>query len=145
MNARRPGRRRIDKGATMYCEACGAEAETRHVTFYQNIGALVIRFSNTVDGHLCKSCIHGYFWSMTTVNLLLGWWGVISFLLNPFFILNNVIRYLGCLGMKPPGKAAGGHQDGRPTHRVPASEECYLCGRPLRPEERASRVCKDCS
>jgi hypothetical protein len=132
----------------VYCQACGVEAETRHVAFYQNIGALVVRFSKTVEGDLCKSCIHGCFWSMTTVNLLLGWWGVISFILNPFLILNNVIRYLGCLGMKAPaqtparGEAA---KDARPKSRAAAAETCYLCGRALRPEERTSRVCQACS
>lgn len=133
----------------MYCEACGVEAETRHVTFYQNIGALVVRFSNTADGYLCKSCIHKYFWSMTMTSLLLGWWGIISFIVNPFFILNNIIRYLGCLGMKAPGQTPA--RDERmeaarsPTPRAADAEECYHCGRPLQPEERGSRVCRECS
>jgi hypothetical protein len=131
----------------MRCEVCGVEAETRHVTFYQNIGALVVRFVSTVEGHLCKSCIHSHFWSMTLVSLLLGWWGVISFLLNPFFILNNLIRYLLCLGMKPPSRTPARDETARaaPTPRAPSHDGCYLCGRPLRPEERQSRVCRDCS
>jgi hypothetical protein len=128
----------------MRCEVCGVEAETRHVTFYQNIGALVVRFPSTVEGNLCKSCIHSHFWSMTTVSLLLGWWGVISFLLNPFFILNNLIRYLLCLGMKPPSRTPA-RDEGPPTCRAASGDECYLCGRPLRPEDRPSRVCRDCS
>jgi hypothetical protein len=79
---------------------------------------------------------------MTLVSLLLGWWGVISFLLNPFFILNNLIRYLLCLGMKPPSQSPA--RDA-PTPRVASDGGCYHCGRPLRPEERQSRVCRDCS
>src|SRR5262249_4290602 len=137
------------KGVSMYCQACGFEAETRHVAFYQNVGVLIVRFSNTAEGNFCKPCIHSYFWSMTTISLFFGWWGVISFFLNPFFILNNVIRYLGCLGMKSPAQNAPlreGAEDARPTTlRAPAADECYLCGRPLRPEERASRVCRACS
>jgi hypothetical protein len=134
----------------MYCEECGVKAETREVTFYQNIGALIVRFSSTAEGHMCKSCIHKHFWSMTGVSLLLGWWGVISFLLNPFLILNNVIHYLGCLGMKAPAQSAargeGAEDARRPTPGAAAADgECYLCGRPLRPEERPSRVCKACS
>src|SRR4051812_18696082 len=86
----------------MYCESCGVEADTRHVAFYQNIGALIVRFSSSAEGYFCKPCIRRYFWSMTTVNLLLGWWGIISFIINPFLILNNILRFLGCLGMKDP-------------------------------------------
>ena len=130
----------------MYCEACGVEAETRYVAFYQNIGALVIRFSSTAAGHFCKPCIHRYFWSMTTVSSLLGWWGVISFILNPFLILNNVIRYVGCLAMNSPVQAPARGEGARPaTPRVGTEDGCYLCGRALRPEERQSRVCQFCS
>ncbi len=85
----------------MICQLCGVEAPTKHVAFYQNIGALVLRFYKSVDGNLCKSCIHKTFWKFTLVNLFLGWWGVISFILTPFLILNNLIRYLICLGMDP--------------------------------------------
>src|SRR5262249_37550116 len=30
-----------------------------------------------------------------------GWWGLISLILTPCFILNNTVRYLLCLGMPP--------------------------------------------
>jgi hypothetical protein len=85
----------------MICQACGVEAPTKYVAFYQNIGALVIRFSQSVEGDLCKSCIHRYFWKYTAVNMGLGWWGMISLVLTPFFLLNNTARYVMCLGMDP--------------------------------------------
>ena len=85
----------------MICQACGVEAPTKHVAFYRNIGLLVMRFTNSAEGHLCKSCIHKYFWQYTLTDLLLGWWGVISFIITPFLILNNIVRYLLCLGMDP--------------------------------------------
>jgi hypothetical protein len=85
----------------MICQSCGIEAPTKYVAFYQNIGALLVRFSKSVEGELCKSCIHRYFWSFTGVNLFFGWWGTISFLVTPFFVLNNVFRYLTCLPMPP--------------------------------------------
>lgn len=85
----------------MICQICGREAPTKHVVFYQNIGAVVMRFSRTVDGNLCKSCIHQHFWKFTLTNLTLGWWGMISICVTPFFILNNVFRYVFCLGMQP--------------------------------------------
>jgi hypothetical protein len=90
----------------MICQDCGIEAPTKYVAFYQNIGALVVRFSKSIEGNLCKSCIHKYFWEFTGTNLVLGWWGMISLILNPFFILNNTGRYIFCLGMKPVPEGA---------------------------------------
>ncbi|MBI3408011.1 MAG: hypothetical protein HY040_06600 [Planctomycetes bacterium] len=83
----------------MICQACGIEAPTKYVSFHQNVGALVVRFSKSTEGQLCKSCIHKHFWSMTGTTFVLGWWGTISFVITPFFLLNNTIRYITCLGM----------------------------------------------
>ena len=85
----------------MICQVCGVEAATKHVAFHQNIGALVMRYYKHVEGDLCKSCIHRFFWKFTLVNLFLGWWGMISLIVTPFFILNNLVRYILCLGMEP--------------------------------------------
>ncbi len=85
----------------MFCQNCGVEAPTRHVAFYQNIGAVVVRFGKSVKGDLCKDCIQQIFTRFTLINLLLGWWGVISFILNPFLIINNLVRYIGALSLEP--------------------------------------------
>ena len=91
----------------LICQKCGVEAPTRYVSFSQNIGALFMRFHKTLSGELCKKCIHENFWSMTGTTLLLGWWGTISFVITPFFLLNNIGRYVLCLRMPPvpPGAA----------------------------------------
>jgi hypothetical protein len=89
----------------MICQACGIEAPTRQVAFYQNIGALVVRFNKSIEGKLCKSCIHKYFWQLSGTTFFLGWWGTISFILTPFFLVNNIARYSVCLFM--PGVPAG--------------------------------------
>src|SRR5215470_18028960 len=65
----------------MYCEVCGVDAPTKHVSFHQNIGLLVMRFYRGCTGNLCKSCIHKTFWTYTAVNMTLGWWGIISLIL----------------------------------------------------------------
>lgn len=75
------------------------EAATKQVAFHQNIGAVFARFSESVEGRLCKGCIHRHFWRMTMTTLFGGWWGTISFLVTPFFLLHNVARYVCCLGM----------------------------------------------
>jgi hypothetical protein len=82
-----------------YCQSCGREAPTKYVEFYQNIGVLVARFQRGVRGQLCKSCIHKHFWTLTGLTLITGWWGIISFIMNWFFLFNNIGRYLACLGM----------------------------------------------
>ncbi len=85
----------------MICQACGVEAPTKYVAFYQNIGALVMRITTSMEGNLCKSCIHEKFWRMTSITLLIGWLGMISLLLAPLIVLNNIFRYLFCLTMEP--------------------------------------------
>ena len=81
----------------MHCQACRQEVpETRHVTFYQNIGLLILRFPSSVQGHFCKGCIHHYFWKMTLISLVAGWWGVISLITNCFFVINNIAQYVPC-------------------------------------------------
>jgi len=83
----------------MICQDCGIEAPTKYVSFHQNIGALVMRFSKSVNGNLCKSCIHKHFWSMTGITFVAGWWGTISLIITPFILLNNMGRYVFCLPM----------------------------------------------
>ncbi len=90
----------------MICQSCGIEAPTKQVAFYQNIGALVMRFSRSVDGLLCKNCIHKNFWKMTLTTLVFGWWGMISLIVTPFFLLNNIFRYLCSLPMSPVPEGA---------------------------------------
>jgi hypothetical protein len=98
----------------MICQDCGVEAPTKHVSFHQNVGALVMRFSKSIEGQLCKSCIHKRFWSMTGTTLVCGWWGTVSFIVTPLFILNNFGRYLTCLSMEPvpPGATRPTLSDG---------------------------------
>ena len=84
------------------CESCGARAPTQYVEFYQNIGAAVLRFHKSVKGNLCKVCIERYFWPFTGKTFLFGWMGVISLVLYPFVLLNNIVRYLGVLRLATP-------------------------------------------
>ena len=83
----------------MKCQHCDAAAPTRQVVFRQNIGLFLIRFPSRVEGAFCKPCIHRLFWRMTLINLVAGWWGIISFFANIIFILGNIGTYIQCLGM----------------------------------------------
>lgn len=103
----------------MICQLCGVEAPTKHASFHQNIGLLVLRFHQSVEGQLCKSCIHKEFWKKTLVNLTLGWWGFISLIVTPFFILNNVVRYAMCATLAPvPAGAVPPSLDDRAIERL---------------------------
>jgi hypothetical protein len=81
----------------MICQSCGKTAPTTYVAFYWNKGALFIRWYKYIKGEMCKSCIHQHFWEYTLINVTLGWWGVISLCVTPFFIINNVVRYIAAM------------------------------------------------
>jgi hypothetical protein len=86
------------------CQGCGVEAPTKFLEFHQNIGALVVRFSKTYRGNLCKRCAHKYFWQASATTLFLGPWGTISLVLAPAYLINNIVRYVTALTM--PGVPA---------------------------------------
>jgi hypothetical protein len=88
--------------AETLCKSCGAQAPTKYVKFYQNIGLVFARQWAKVDGNLCRRCIGAYFRSYTLTTLFLGWWGLISFFVTPLILLNNITRYLLSLGLPEP-------------------------------------------
>ncbi|HVX86200.1 MAG TPA: hypothetical protein VH253_15560 [Phycisphaerae bacterium] len=81
------------------CQACGRNAPTKHVRYYQNIGMLFMRQLRTVDGSFCKRCSRHFFLKLTGLTLVTGWWGLISAIMNPFLIINNVVRFVGTLSL----------------------------------------------
>lgn len=85
-----------------YCQSCFLPAETKYVEFHENIGMVFMRQHRAVKGNLCKSCIDYYFWNLTGKTMLLGWWGIISFIVTPFILLNNLFRFIFTTGMKKP-------------------------------------------
>lgn len=77
-----------------YCQRCLKNRPTKKVTFTQNIGMLVMRQYKELKGRFCMECIHQVFWSMTITTIFLGWWGVISLIITPFLLLNNIGHYI---------------------------------------------------
>lgn len=77
-----------------YCQVCGRITPTEKLTFYQNIGALVIRFSRSIKGNICVACAEHFFWRFTGMTLIFGWWGVISFFLTPLILISNLWNYI---------------------------------------------------
>jgi len=76
------------------CESCGAVGPVGRVEFHQNIGALIVRFHKSVKGNVCPACAKKHFQELTLITLFGGWWGVISFFMTPFILVNNLLQYL---------------------------------------------------
>ena len=85
-----------------YCQSCGLPVETKYVEFYENVGMVFMRQHRSAKGKFCKPCIEYYFWNFTGKTMLIGWFGVISFIVTPFIILNNSLRFIFSAGMKKP-------------------------------------------
>jgi len=91
---------RIEMNTTASCcQTCQRNAPVKYVEFYQNIGAVIMRFHKSIKANMCKSCIHKYFWQYTLTTLAIGWLGYISIFVAPVFIVMNICRYLPCLTM----------------------------------------------
>lgn len=90
----------------MPCQACRRNVPTRYFEFYQGIGMLVVRTTRSVKGNLCRRCAKRYFWKLNSMTLLTGWWGMISFVSNIVYIINNVARYMGALTLPDGGDGA---------------------------------------
>lgn len=79
------------------CQICGNMRHTKPVTYYRNVGMLVVRRTYTVKGELCRTCIHKYFWQFAWKNILFGPWGMISLIMAPIYLIQNTWQYLAAL------------------------------------------------
>src|ERR1044071_83811 len=85
----------------MICQACRIEAPTKYVEFYQNMGFLIMRTHKSIKGNMCKKCINKYFFEFTLITIGIGWLGMISLIIAPIYVINNIVRYLMCLSLPP--------------------------------------------
>jgi len=85
----------------MLCESCRRDAALRDAEFFMNIGAIIMRFHWSKKGRMCSPCIHSTFWMYTLGTMLLGWWGIISFLVTPFLLIMNIFTYSIVFFAKP--------------------------------------------
>jgi hypothetical protein len=75
------------------CQACQRAVATRRVTLMQNIGFVVARSSKTFTGELCRDCGVRMAKEYTLITFFFGWWGVISFILTPIFLIGNIVSW----------------------------------------------------
>ena len=112
----------------MACEACGKNAPTKEVRFMANIGLIFFRFETGEEGRMCKSCIHGSFFKHQAICMFLGWWGIISFFFNIFFVFSNLLEWIFALGMKSGNSA--------PSSRAPSNSAVDQAIKPFASEIR---------
>jgi hypothetical protein len=91
---------------SVLCQSCGIEAPLKYVRINSNIGMLVARRTQYTRGFLCRPCIQKQFWKHTLTNVTLGWWGMISIVVTPIYIVTNLATYIASLQMKPPAPDA---------------------------------------
>ena len=76
------------------CELCGCRPSyTGIVHFHGNVGMLVQRRRYEMKAEMCGPCLHQQFLKFTAMNIFLGWWGTISLLVTPYYLLRNFDEY----------------------------------------------------
>jgi hypothetical protein len=88
------------------CDFCGARGPVTQVHYRQNTGMLVMRQSKEWAGNACRECGMSWFWKTMLHNLFLGWWGMISLIVTPIFILMNLGSMVKVLGLPKAQVAA---------------------------------------
>src|SRR5438132_1431493 len=78
---------------TWTCSRCHSLSATAYVELFHNVGAVVVRHEGSTTGRLCRSCLRRAFVYHTVINLLFGWWGLISVLITPVFLIGNIFAY----------------------------------------------------
>jgi hypothetical protein len=76
------------------CKVCLRRIPTAFVSFTEITGMLVVRQERRFFGLLCRACLGPLYRRYLTHTLLLGWFGVFSFFLTPFYALENTFEYL---------------------------------------------------
>lgn len=82
------------------CQHCGAIKPLRKAHYYKNIGMLLARRNQEIQGYFCKQCNKKLFLEYFMTDLFLGWWGTISFLITPFYLLFNLWNFIPSLWLK---------------------------------------------
>lgn len=88
------------------CISCGLQVPTKSLDFQQNVGMVVTRRTTTMAGPMCRRCARAYFKSYTLTTFFLGWWGTISLVMTPIFIISNFIQFFKSLSLPEPAPAA---------------------------------------
>ncbi len=75
-----------------YCAICGAAHPSVHAKLSHNIGMVVMRRVEWTEGQMCQGCLVRTYLKHTGLNLVLGWWGMISFIMTIVFLVGNTVH-----------------------------------------------------
>jgi hypothetical protein len=79
------------------CQLCGKRGSIGStVDFSSNFGIGFRRAERHMSGEFCGPCIHKNFVLFTVVNLF-GWFGIVSMIKAPYFLLSNCDEYFSAL------------------------------------------------
>lgn len=78
----------------MQCSVCSEYAPTKYYEYNRNVGMIVLRKRYFIQGEMCEKCSSKNFNEFFFKNLYMGWWGLISMLVTPYFAGSNLVyRY----------------------------------------------------
>jgi len=100
------------------CEFCGAIAPAAHVQFRQNTGMLFMRRVRVWSGRACRPCAAKVFARTTLHNLTLGWWGTISFVITPIFVVSNFYYWTRTWSLPSLGVATRAQLEGHREYAI---------------------------
>jgi hypothetical protein len=104
----------------IYCSHCGATPAAA-VNFRAHRGLIVFMQFRTARGPFCRDCGLATFRRMTGDSMWQGWWGLLSFVINPITILSNLagLSTVQRLGPPIPGSPYRPLDPGRPLFQRP--------------------------
>ena len=82
------------------CQNCAQTAPLMQINMYKNIGMIFSREQQQMSGLFCKKCIKNIFIEYFFTTLFLGWWGLISFIVTPFFLIIDLFYFVKSLFLK---------------------------------------------
>jgi hypothetical protein len=83
------------------CQACH-RAPAAPIKLTQQTGMVFTRRSGTINAVLCQSCGTAMFRQAQSHNLASGWWGIVSFFANFFYLGGNAFRSMKHRLIGPP-------------------------------------------
>jgi hypothetical protein len=93
------------------CDRCGSRGSVVHVHFLKNTGMLILRQTSTLKADLCRGCGLREGALMTLHTAVLGWWGMISFVITCVALPMNLLQMWWLLSLLGPAAAAANTLD----------------------------------
>jgi hypothetical protein len=82
---------------TRGCQQCYRSRPAQFVELHHNVGMLFMRQTYSTRARLCDACLHQAYFHHLWRNLLLGWWGTISFFATAYYLIANTFVYVTTL------------------------------------------------